>query len=70
MDKLDKVTIIAVCVLMTVLFGLIQISVWPLNKRMDRIEGKIDQSLYELKNHFHSKQYWVGSSSTALTYMN
>ena len=50
MDKLDKVTIISVCALMTVLFGLIQISVWPLNKRMDNLENKIDRIEVKLEN--------------------
>ncbi len=41
MNGMDSKTIIAVCALMTVLFGIIQLSVWPLKGRMDRIENKL-----------------------------
>ena len=60
MRSFDTGSVIAVCALMTVLFGLIQISVWPLNKRMDRleagqakIENKLDKVLFELKDPSH-----------------
>ena len=52
MEGLDTGTVIAVCAVISVLFILIQISVWPLKEnqarleqRMDSIENKLDQLL-------------------------
>ena len=57
MDKqglsLMATTVIAVCALMTVLFGLIQISVWPIRKDLAKIEVKLDQVL---ANKYQDKQ--------------
>ena len=63
MKNTDTGTVIAVCALMTVLFGIIQLSVWPikkdiakletgqvkLEKRMDNIEVKLDTLLALIK---------------------
>ena len=63
MNGMDSKTIIAVCALMTVLFGIIQLSLWPikkdiakleigqvkLEKRIDGIEVKLDTLLELIK---------------------
>ncbi len=38
MESLDSGTVIAVCALMTVLFGIIQLSLWPIRKSIDKLE--------------------------------
>ena len=63
MKNTDTGTIIAVCALMTVLFGIIQLSVWPIKKdiskieiRMDKLEAgqaKLSEDMAELKQLFY-----------------
>ena len=63
MDKqglsLMATTVIAVCALMTVLFGLIQISVWPIRKDLAKIEvkiAKIEVKLDQVLAKYQDKQ--------------